>query len=264
MKIIFNYFTIAVIRSIKLNILPLINHFYTLTYRCIVLPLQGKKIFNFIESNYKIGNKVLDFGCGLGNLTNRFKNADYTGVDIVRSRITHCKRLRKGYKFVVIDVIAKTLDRLPFNNNSFDIIVLSLCLHHISTENCKLILQEFYRILKKDGIILGIEPYNSGEHKISNIWMNLVDKGDFILTKQCYSKLLNSEGFDVESLGLCNKVGYRLWQYKGSKSKYIERQPIHYSKTAYRLILKPIQIFLEIGIIYLLLLLILFVLFTLY
>ena len=39
----------------------------TLAYRNIVVPLQGRTTFNFVNEHYNKGMKVLDFGCGTGS-----------------------------------------------------------------------------------------------------------------------------------------------------------------------------------------------------
>ena len=39
----------------------------TLAYRNIVVPLQGRTTFDFVNKLYNKGMKVLDFGCGTGS-----------------------------------------------------------------------------------------------------------------------------------------------------------------------------------------------------
>ena len=35
-------------------------------------------------------------------------------------------------------------DKIPFENDSFDLVFISLCLHHIDSATCKLLLKEFF------------------------------------------------------------------------------------------------------------------------
>ena len=45
----------------------------TLAYRNIVVPLQGRTTFDFVNEHYNKGMKVLDFGCGTGSNSKLFK-----------------------------------------------------------------------------------------------------------------------------------------------------------------------------------------------
>ena len=41
----------------------------TFVYKNFIVPLQGKHTFDFVSEHYKKGNKVLDFGCGIGSIS---------------------------------------------------------------------------------------------------------------------------------------------------------------------------------------------------
>lgn len=99
---------------------------------------RGKKIKSLIGSKSK--GKVLDIGCGLNNLFFKFKN--YTGIDV---------RNYKGIKNIVHLDLLKSTD-LPFKSNSFDIVMSTEFLEHITRPD--LLALEINRVVKKNGVII--------------------------------------------------------------------------------------------------------------
>lgn len=97
-------------------------------------------------------SKILDVGCGYGRILNElFENGftDLTGVDTAENMIKRGKR-----EFPQLNLIANPDGKIPFNNNSFDVVVLFGVLTCIPTdESQKEFLNEVKRVLKPQGII---------------------------------------------------------------------------------------------------------------
>ena len=130
----------------------------TFVYKNLVVPLQGKQTFKFVDNYYKKGNKVLDFGCGIGSNSKLFHHNDYIGVEVDESRVISSRLKYPKNRFEKIPFISKDEGGIPFEDNYFDIVFISLCLHHIDSNTCKLLFKEFSRVLKDNGLIIGIEP----------------------------------------------------------------------------------------------------------
>ena len=213
----------------------------TFAYRNIVVPLQGNKTFNFVDEHYSKGMKVLDFGCGTGSNSKLFHSEDYIGSEVDMSRVEISKEKYPGYKFEKIPIISSPKNMLPWKDNSFDMIFVSLCLHHINSKSCKLIFKEFRRVLKSGGKILGIEPALIDGKYFSNILMNILDAGDYILPLNKYKKMYQSESFKTNHINVVKTFGYNLWQYSsvvvGDKSTEFKND-----KTLIRKITKPIHL----------------------
>ena len=211
----------------------------TFVYKHLVVPLQGSNIYDFVSGFYTEGNSVLDFGSGIGTNSILFHPKDYTGVDVDKSRVLESKHEFPSYRFQEISYISNEDDRLPFEDKSFDIIFISLCLHHIDSSNCKVLFKEFRRLLKVDGFIIGIEPVVTS-NKLSNIFMNLIDGGDHIIGYDDYHKMYLSESYETTTINSVTTFGYHLWQYTakpmGSKS-----HPYSSDMTNYRKIIKPLN-----------------------
>lgn len=105
------------------------------------------KNFSFLRSQLESvpsTARILDVGIGpgqFGELTDRF--ALTVGVDF--------------RPFEPVHVVADLTKRLPFQDNSFDVVFVTNTLEHLpDTEK---VLAEIYRVLKKGGVILGTMPF---------------------------------------------------------------------------------------------------------
>ena len=209
----------------------------TFIYKHLVVALQGEHTFDFVSDVYSKGKRVLDFGSGVGTNSGLFYPDDYVGVEVDTTRVSESKYTFPNHRFQEISYISSYDDRLPFPDESFDIIFISLCLHHIDSYTCKILFQEFRRLLKGGGMIVGIEPIITS-NILSNIFMNLMDAGDFIISRNDYRKMYSSESFRVDSINVIRVFGYHLWQYTAISSGKVSGS---YSSdmTAYRKIIKP-------------------------
>ena len=138
---------------------------------------------------------------------------DYIGSEVDMSRVESSREKYPKYKFEKIPIISSAKNMLPWKDNSFDMIFVSLCLHHINAESCKLIIKEFRRVLKSDGKVLGIEPALIDGKYFSNILMNILDAGDYILPLNKYKNMYQSESFKTNHINIVKTFGYNLWQY---------------------------------------------------
>ncbi len=116
-------------------------------------------VFHLLQ-RYKIttkDKKILDFGFGTGDvlaLFSRLGSICY-GVDISPESIS---RLASSNEFKLSLI---TENRLPFDNNLFDIVVASESVEHVPDE--KLILTEISRVLKNEGFfIMGVPSSGHG------------------------------------------------------------------------------------------------------
>ncbi len=99
--------------------------------------------------------KALDFGCGVGRLTQALADhfEEVHGVDISPSMIdTALKYNRKGQKCQYHLNEANHLK--IFIDNSFDFIYSGITLQHIPSRYSKVYIAEFLRILSPDGILV--------------------------------------------------------------------------------------------------------------
>ncbi|MHA1915064.1 MAG: class I SAM-dependent methyltransferase [Promethearchaeota archaeon] len=115
----------------------------------------------YVKFNHLLGNvegkKVLDVGCGTGNLSFflAHKGANVTGIDLSKNFIEFCKETAMKLK-LSIDFKEMNAQLPEFPEESFDIIVGSRIIHHLP--DIKLFLGECKRLLKNGGYVVFIEP----------------------------------------------------------------------------------------------------------
>lgn len=118
---------------------------YYSTHRNSVADVYESERF-FLSKVIRFGSSVLDIGCAAGGFLNVFKGIDpsvsYTGVDISEEMISQACRLHPGIDFRVSDG-----NKLPFENERFDIVFSSGALH--MAPNWREILVEGWRVTKK-------------------------------------------------------------------------------------------------------------------
>ena len=125
-----------------------LNHFLSLG-----IDLVWRK--KFIKSlNFKNGEKVLDVATGTGDIAFEIRkkyNADITGIDLSENMLKIAKEKSIKFKIDDIEFIEGDAESLPFNDNTFDKLVISYGLRNLGDP--KLGLTEFYRVLKPNGKI---------------------------------------------------------------------------------------------------------------
>ena len=97
--------------------------------------------------------KALDFGCGLGRLSQALSNyfSSVDGVDISASMIEKARAFNKAPEKVCYHLNPKA-DLGLFPSASFDFIFTRICLQHITPRHQLAYISEFMRLLKPGGI----------------------------------------------------------------------------------------------------------------
>ena len=147
-----------------------------------------KRILNYEINNRSKTIKILDLGCGSGEMSRFFEDLDYKGIDLNSKYIEFAKNIYKN------DFEVMNAQNLKFENNTFDYVVVIGVLHHIDDENCNIILNEIKRVIKDTGKIIIIEDVNT-QSKIDllgNIIRKL-DVGNHIRTEKEWFKLLSKK-----------------------------------------------------------------------
>jgi len=100
-------------------------------------------------------SSVLDIGCGDGAfdeiILRIFPQVTLYGIDISHVAVSNAKK--KGINAIVLDVSNQSL---PWNENSFDIVLLLDTIEHLI--NPDFAITEIHRVLKKDGYLLLSTP----------------------------------------------------------------------------------------------------------
>lgn len=153
---------------------------------------------NFFPSK----GKILDVGCGQGQDSRFFAEHGYDVVGIDFSdegiRIAKEKNASSNLHFSVQDISEK----LPFENNSFDIVYSHLAIHYFSESKTKEIFSELSRILKTNGIIaIFVNSINDPEYgtgiKIEDDYFKIGKVQKRYFSKESIIKYLNDFNVSV-------------------------------------------------------------------
>ena len=101
--------------------------------------------------DYLNNGTCLDLGCGIGQYSKWFMNHGYSVVSSDISKIA----LEKVKEFNDNVVYADMREKLPFEDNKFDLVFANLSIHYFSDIETKDLMNEIKRILKKDGLFIG-------------------------------------------------------------------------------------------------------------
>lgn len=133
------------------------NNYYKLAERgSLDVNHPGIKLLISLARNKK---NILDLGCGEGTRLSSITKSG-TGIDISEKAITLARKKYPRLKFVIGD-----LEKLPFKNESFDLVYSAYVFEHL--ENPKKVLEEAKRVLKKDGDLVMICPNYGAPNRAS-------------------------------------------------------------------------------------------------
>ena len=103
------------------------------------------------------GKAVLEIGCGTGWISSLLARGtkEYIGIDPDENAISDAKET-----YDTVDFRIGTGEALMFGDSLFDLVLFTLSLHH---QNSAASLKEAYRVLKRNGRLLIVEPSVKGE-----------------------------------------------------------------------------------------------------
>jgi len=153
-----------------------------------------RKIFKYIKK----GSKILEVGCGVGQVSNFLveKEYDVTGVDISSLFINEAKKHGKA-KFYAGDST-----KLPFKDKSFDAVISAETLEHIP--NPRKALYEMSRVLRKGGIM--IHRFPNKQNLIKNLFVKITGQTKFIIINPNLNNNVKGDDEDLCYLASTSEV----------------------------------------------------------
>lgn len=116
------------------------------------------------------GQKVLDIGCGkahlLYELTQVVPGLQVVGLDISEYAISHAKEEVKPF------LLQGSAQNLPFEDNSFDLIISLNTLHNLKVFDLKKAIQDIERISKGKSYIV-VESYRNDKEEVNMLYWQL-------------------------------------------------------------------------------------------
>jgi SAM-dependent methyltransferase len=137
-----------------------------------------------VTRHFDAGAKLLDVGCGTGWLAEHF--SDYTGIDGSPEAVAAAQA--KGRSIVQGDVD----EPLPFEDSSFDGVVLKDLLEHVADPVA--LVRDVHRVLRPAGLVFASSPDAQRW-----VWDDYTHRRPF--TRKAFGLLFADQGFHVETLG---------------------------------------------------------------
>jgi ubiquinone/menaquinone biosynthesis C-methylase UbiE len=185
--------------------LPIPSFIRTLVRRTAANPEMWNLFRRLLEDNFKgekatirrelfhhrprIRPRLLDVGCGTGELTDLFVLAgyEYHGVDILDSFINYALQRHAGSnaKFATMDAT-----QMSFADATFDNVLVTGVIHHMTDEAARAVLCEMRRVLRPGGRVLIMEDTAVGyKLNLLGALIHLLDQGAYIRTADQYRQL---------------------------------------------------------------------------
>ncbi len=174
--------------------------FYDIVAKVLFFGREGKFRRTILEqAQLAPGETVLDVGCGTCTLAIAAKeragpSSVVHGIDATPGMIEVAERkARKAGADVRFQV--GLIEKIPFPDGTFDLVLSSLMLHHLPEELQKKGLEEIRRVLKPGGRFLGVDFAGGSHSALGHVLPFLHHKPDTVHAEQL-AELLKAGHFD--------------------------------------------------------------------
>lgn len=109
----------------------------------------------------KPGDSVLEVGCGTGSLTLATKrqaglSGKVVGIDVIPGMVEYSQqKAERAYEDITFQL--GSINDIPFADNTFDAVMCSFMIFHMSEETRKMGIAEIYRVLKPQDRLLMVD-----------------------------------------------------------------------------------------------------------
>lgn len=169
--------------------------------RLMSIPIGGENRFRQLALKNITLNRnshILDLCCGSGQTTQYLVRHSDNVVGLDASLVSLNRAKKNVPQASYVEGLAQ---KMPFNDNSFDLVHTSVALHEMTTTELDSIFQEVHRVLKPEGIFTFIDlhkPYNPIFMAGLAIFMWLFEtETAWQLIKTDLSHKLKTQGFKI-------------------------------------------------------------------
>ncbi|MBT8325325.1 MAG: methyltransferase domain-containing protein [Winogradskyella sp.] len=156
------------------------------TYQKLVGGYKARQLFveNILE--VKAGQKILDIGCGPGDILDFLPEVDYTGIDIDAQYINKAKEKYGEHG----EFICTTVEQYQLTSPlSFDLVIAAGVLHHVDDTQATVLLKLAKAAKKPHGRFVSMDGcFIPQQNKISK-YLIQKDRGEYVRTSDAYKKL---------------------------------------------------------------------------
>ena len=183
--------------KISLSQFILKNPFIYWAYQRLVGGDTARKLF--IKNNVKPveGKKILDIGCGPGNIIDFLPKMDYYGFDIDANYIEAAKQ-KYGDKGIFL--CSNMKEFVVPEPGTFDIVIATGVLHHLEDGDAKNLFKIASEALSPSGRLITFDGcYINKQHIIAYLMLKF-DRGKYVRTKNEYENLAAQSFSSINSI----------------------------------------------------------------
>jgi ubiquinone/menaquinone biosynthesis C-methylase UbiE len=141
-------------------------------------------------------SRILDLGCGTGDLLDHLPDCEYVGIDLNESYINTARSRHSGnINFITGD--CTRFDQII--SGEFDAIIALGVLHHLDDESVKNLSHSAARSLSSSGKFFSIDPCFTPDQGSLRKWFVSKDRGRAVRTAHEYIGLLSDDFETIES-----------------------------------------------------------------
>jgi SAM-dependent methyltransferase len=132
--------------------------------------------------------RLLDVPCGTGVLIDICRPCEYHGFDLDLSRIITLQHTLPAKT----KVLCASVTDIPYQDASFDRILVSGLFHHVPEDVAEKCLQEFRRILKPGGSLILFDAIWPRWWNVAGWIGRLMDEGKYVRSASWYNKIIST------------------------------------------------------------------------
>jgi len=158
---------------------------YRMFVRLVGGDVQKKYVNEYIRP--RLGDKVLDIGCGPGDMLASLPGVEYLGVDISPEYIEAARnRFDAKGRFFCGDIGTATVE---LEKGTFDLVLATGVLHHLDDERAARLFELARLALRSDGRLITYDGCYVPEQSRMARWVLSKDRGKFVRSRDQYLRL---------------------------------------------------------------------------
>ena len=161
---------------------------------CVVTNARVAYARQYLE--VRAGERVLDLGCGPGDILSALPDCEYVGIDVEERYIEAARKRFGGRGTFRCGPLEHFVLEAP---ESFDLVMANGVLHHLDDPQAEAMLRLAARAMKQGGRMVTLDGcYIQGQSRIAKALLRR-DRGKFIRDPSAYLKLADAHFRDVRS-----------------------------------------------------------------
>lgn len=161
-------------------------------YKFFTYMVGANKFRQFYVNQFirpKIGDSILDIGCGPADILEHLPDVNYIGFDINAAYIDSAKKkfCRKGDFFC-----DRVSEAIIDEHKSFDIVLANGVLHHLGDDEVMMLFNLAFKALKPGGRVITLDGCYTTTQSSASRYLLSKDRGKYIRTKDAYVKLAST------------------------------------------------------------------------